>query len=500
MAYQAVHRQPPIGDRNMFSANFKPQQLPLIAMLLVFFFTRAYPADVPAGVPAGATTMALPSDFDWVPLLAVIRLAPGKYTVDKTADDLRLTMIQGKVVTPYYVDPINGKDTNSGQTQDLALKTMQAAANKSAGDISEVIIVAPPSRLVWGENAMVNGFAHSAMIHAMDDQEVIFCKCSKPMWTAVGNGTFTTVGPTGTLNTSIVMDWSPQARATSPEGGGLGYERVADAAAVAGMPATFYHDATSGLVTVCPFAERNLVGDEFITVPADNEFNCWSMQTPSAATAGRFYWARGCHWIGGLNPLGLNNNSAVSARSLYVFDHCGMWAGSSKGNAMAAVGPNDIYNFDGIGGYSGADLWNLHGNGHGSGRIFHVRPRCTVRNGFGNTGRDNVDTVHEDSRGITVMPIYAHADGRVYGYIDRARGVVFGGSIGPSLRTDDFCASVNAGGRTVVDLFEVTLVPSKGPYTLTADGTTPGSGATIRGHGMDIANLTKRGANIASAP
>ena len=235
-----------------------------------------------------------------------------------------------------------------------------------------------------------------------------------------------------------------------------------------------------------------------MTPPVSNERNCCSTQTPSSATEARTYWAKNCHWVGGLNPLGMNNNSAAKVRSLYVFDHCGVWAGSVGGNAMAAVGPNDLYLFDCMGGYSHADLWNVHGNGLGSGRSFHVRSRCTVRNGYGNTGRDNVETGHEDSRGITVMPIYANSDGRVYGYIGRSRTVVFGGSIGPSLRTDDFCASINAGGTSMVDLYEVTAVPSKGPYTLTADGSKPGSGAFIRCHGMDISSLTKRGANISS--
>ncbi len=445
---------------------------------------------------AEPAAMPLPSDFDWAPLLKVIRTGPGKYEVDKTADDLRKMMSEGKTVTQYFVDPVKGKDSNSGLTQELALKTMQAAANKKSGDISEIIVIPSKSRMIWGTDATVNGFANSAIIYTIDGKDVIFCKGAKPTWAAAGDGTYTTSGPVGESNTSIVMDWSPAARSASPDGGGLGYERTASAADVAGKPGTFFHDTKTGLVTVCPFDKRTLVGDEYVTPPVATNLNCWSMSTPSSATAGRFYWVRNCHWVGGLNPLGMNNNSLAKARSSLVFDHCGMWAGSVGGNAFAAVGPNDIYTFDCIGGYSHADLWNVHGNGLGSGRIFHVRPRCTVRNGYGNTGRDNVETGHEDSRGITVMPTYANSDGRVYGYIDRSRSLVFGGKIGPSLRTDDFCASVNSGGISVVDLYEVGLVPSKGPYTLTADGTKTGSGASIRCHGMDITNFTKRGANI----
>ncbi|HBC86842.1 MAG TPA: hypothetical protein DCZ94_07810 [Lentisphaeria bacterium] len=470
-------------------------------ILVLFLTTTVINETAWAAEGNKSTIMPLPSDFDWTPLLKVIRTGPGKYAVDKTADDLRKMMYEGKTVTRYYVDPVNGKDSNSGLAQELALKTMQAAANRNSGDISEIIVLPPKSRVIWGGDATVsNGFAKSAIIYTLDGKDVIFCKGAKPAWTAAEGGTYTTTGPLGESNTSIVMDWSPAARVASPDGGGLGYERTANATGVAGRPGTFFHDTKTGLVTVYPFDKRNLVGDEYVTPPVANDLNCWSMSTPSSATAGRSYWVRNCHWVGGLNPLGMNNNSLAKARSILVFDHCGMWAGSVGGNAFAAVGPNDIYTFDCIGGYSHADLWNVHGNGLGSGRIFHVRPRCTVRNGYSGKGRDNVETGHEDSRGITVMPTYANSDGRVYGYIDRSRAMVFGGSIGPSLRTDDFCASVNSGGISVVDLYEVNLLPSKGPYTLTADGTKTGSGASIRCHSTDITKFTKHGANIVSEP
>ncbi len=465
----------------------------LLLLMAPVVIQTAYPQERKNG-----DAMPLPGDFDWAPLLKVVRTGPGKFAVDKTADDLRKMMSEGKTVTRYYVDSINGKDSNSGLNQELALKTMQAAANKNSGDINEIIVIPPKSRFIWGSDATVNGFAKSAIICTLDGKDVIFYKGARPVWTTAEAGTYTAAGPSGESNTSIVMDWSSAARAASPDGGGLGYERAASAAEVAGRPGSFFHDTKTGLVTVSPFDKRNLVGDEYITPPAANDQNCSSMSTPSSATDGRFYWARNCHWVGGLNPLGMNNNSLAKARSTLVFDHCGMWAGSIGGNAFAAVGPNDIYMFDCIGGYSYADLWNVHGNGLGSGRIFHVRPRCTVRNGYGNTGRDNVETGHEDSRGITVMPTYANSDGRVYGYIDRSRALVFGGSIGPSMRTDDFCASVNSGGISVVDLYEVNLVPSKGPYTLTADG--KGSGASIRCHGMDITKLKRNGARITTEP
>lgn len=466
-----------------------------LAGLLIACAAQAFAAEA-----AGRTVVTLPADFDWAPLLTVVRTGPGAYQVDKDAEQLRKAVCANLVITPCYVDPIAGSDANNGSTKALAVKTMQAAAGKSAGDITEIIVIPPPSRIIWGASATVNGFAHSTIIRPLDNQPIVFCKAAKPVWTAVGATAFTTPGPTGPENTSIVMDWSSAARAQAPDGGGLGYERVEDAAAVAGKPGTFHHDAATGLVTVHPIDGRSLVGDEYMTCPALNDTNCQSMQTPAKATAPRIYIATGCNWIGGLNALGMNNNSEASVRTVYVFDHCGWWTSSLKGNAMSSVGPNDIYTFDCIGGYSGEDLWNNHGNGHGSTHMFHVRPRCTVRNGYGNTGRDNVDTGHEDCRGITVMPIYANSDGRVYGWIDRSHAIAFGGRVGPSLRTAEFSASVNSGGTSIVDLYEVELVPSKGPFTLTADGTKGGNGARIRCHGMDITQATTRGTVNVTTP
>jgi hypothetical protein len=441
--------------------------------------------------------MALSAEFSsWVPG-QIVRKSAGQYEATTSPAAILAAWKAGKTIKTYFVNNSTGSNAAAGDAANPLLSVATAMA-KADADIIEIVVTPLPSRIMWGTRG-TGGISptKSVIIRAADGGDLLNCSKSPttaaPIWTANGDGTFTCPAPTGAANSSPPEDWAPSARDVL--GRGKNFNVVADAASVLN-PGDYFHDTTAGTCKVKPFDGRNLVGDAYITPPTSTGSNA-AFNVGAGATSSIFFYADKMYNIGGGASIGGTNLQAsdTGIRGLVCLNGGGAF-GSTKGpsNGLGFTGGYDIFLFDQVSGYNYNDTQNGHANSSGICRIMDVRSKYTVRTGFSNTGTDNQLTIHEGCLNLSVMPQAWGNDGRTYANIGTSKGVVFGGTLGPSIRSDLAGNSVQAGDTAVIDLYEVTLGASIGPYTLATDG-----GAQIICHGMDISAVTKTG-NVTSLP
>lgn len=446
--------------------------------------------------------------IDWNPGIGVRRTGKGTFVPTLEAADLLANHIAANTVHTYYVDSVNGATGNAGTSAAPYLNILTPYNLTPTETTIEIRVRPPANRMLWGARGTTNGGVaqRNIIIRADDGGELIIAGTASsvpPTWTANGDGTYTCTTNLSTTSVSPPVDWSPEARAEQIDGLGRyfaltkGTTAANDATIRANLqPGQAYKNTATGTadLTIRPFGDRAQTVWQAYLVPCTGAANFMNVNALDAYSDSPFFYFGRCLITGGSAFTAQNRRTTVGGRGTVILDQCGVVGTAASANAVGMIGAWTLYDYDFKCDGIQEDALNVH-NGvnsdptwiSGSAWAVHVRPTVGYV-GLANSGTSNNQTEHNDCRAFAIMPLYRGGNGRPYASIENSKSTIFGGSLGPSVRTQaqGYTETVSAAGTsttgvqfTMVEMSNVGV--SQGPIDIAADISTL---ASVKLYGM----------------
>lgn len=442
-----------------------------------------------------ATTIPVPAGFRWSsPPITPKRLSGAI----STAFDI--TTLIPAVTKKYYLDPVNGLDTNtganpSGGAPNGPLQHLSVALAKS--DVDQIEITGLTADYVALTSFAWNNVQPTRSLSVLNRTGFRFISMqvssgTLPTWTV--NGSFANVYQCArtAANSSSVVDLLTSSTPQYVNQGGTTVNapnvpkrfrtlvNVASIAAVAATAGTWFNDATNTYVR--SFDDRNLIGDTKM-------FPCATVNN------GRFPSVNNCviyvenvDFVGGI-PFRMLMASTVTG-TVAAFNKCTFQGGGgSATNGLNIACFGTVYSVN-CGAYDNwLDGFSYHSN-ESDGTTVNTSPSCieigccAVGNGLTGSGgsSDNCSSAHDQTNLIRVNPVYITTADRSLIDIDNAQSWNLGGFIGQSVIGNTGGENIVCGGgvaATTTKMWLDTVYAQPGSFNRWACIVASGGGATI---------------------
>ena len=384
----------------------------------------------------------------------------------------------------YYLDPVNGLDTNSG-ARATPLKNLYSALYRP-GVIKIIIINLTADYIARGIqswNQAAPAQSHSVIVEGNYRYiSVMTTNSSAPTWTV--NGTYSNVYQTAlaTANCTGVTDLKTTKPLTYVDKNRVTqtinyvkwydtYNVVTSLALVASTPGSWYNDGT--VCYVNPRDGRSLVKDTYMQ-PTGNSSN---MRFPSVNNM--TVYAQGIDFVGG-RPIDSIIASSVTD-TILALNNCSVQGGGNTGTGkgMNISAFQNVYTYRCLAASNFTDGFSYHSY-EGDGTTPNTSPNFieieNVAVANGTTGSSdsssNATTSHDYCNGIRINCIYINSDDRPVADTNYAYTWTIGGYVGQAVQTSSAqsIAAVASGTKMWVDSFYAQ--PGVNPRWISVTGAT----------------------------
>jgi len=319
------------------------------------------------------TAVAPPSGFGYTTSWTVGRLPSGQIV-----HNFNPTSLIPTINTQYYLDPVNGSDSNSGLSSSAAFKTLgHALAQGSAGVTIGIQLVLSANYVALGSAGWSNYQPTANVVITNRTGYRFICTqtgASTPTsWTQ--NGTYSNVYQVATHFYSVIdIASASQPSLVIPAGQkctvngqyilGDGatvhtvthcppmyqvYTLQTSVAAVAANPGSYYYDGTNTYVSTPTgrAADANVIG----SVSVNNG--------RAGSQNNQFTYVEGLDFVGGSACFIAYNVSTVTGQT-FVFNNCSFQGSSNNNNCLSIQSYCTVYVYQCLGASGQADTFNYH--------------------------------------------------------------------------------------------------------------------------------------------
>jgi hypothetical protein len=334
-----------------------------------------------------------PTGFTFSKTVNIQETSVGDFVISPSIDQI---YPNSKTLKTYYVDNVNGNDSNSGLAMDVALKSIATAWGKS--DV-ETIILKPDNY----------GSANNGNSYFLPDKNIRiisqggksiwfqgFCG-SERSWTDLTGGVY--------LNTSTLVPLIVHDCTVKDEDYNYHYSQYTVAGDLATCEATagsFWKNTVTNAIYIHTIDGREPDRDILINSTATG----WALSiTQAITTTNRFYHLENIMFIGG---IGCSSTAAAEKITITAKGCEFSFIGSGTQNCFSSLGNTFTYLVDCIAEGGVADGFNYHGSGALNPEAIEVN--CVGRNnGIGSGSNiNNGSTVHE---GVAIVRVNGHYHG-----------------------------------------------------------------------------------------
>jgi len=429
---------------------------------------------------------------DWTPEVQVRRVSAGQYVPSLEYADVKAAWLAQTTVRDYYTDPAATGGNGASGTPYTSISNAWTQAPTEA--TIRIKAKGDDKGVLWGPRGTTGSVTpvRNIILEEVNGGELIIFNTpysSRPAITNNGDGTYSMQsGTASTSATGAPSDWSPATRAEHTDGLGRTFNYTSGSAALdasgraALQPGQGYKQTGIGAnageldFTFRPFGNRALsTFDGYICPPTTNAAGLLLRADDAGQGDSPRYFLDKVYIAGGTPLTFQNRRSTTGGLPRLYLNRCG--SVGSGANAMPIVGRALVTNYDCKFDTAWADALNTHNGvsqnaGWVTGEPWIVNIRPTVSStGRSNSGTDNNETGHETNRALTVMPTYRGGNGRTYAFIDNAKGVVFGGTIGASVRNTaaNYFEAVHSANNAALTLVETSITVGIGTYDINTD-------------------------------
>jgi hypothetical protein len=395
-------------------------------------------------------TISVPSGLGYTPTWTTTRQATGQITTSFSPTALIPT-----ITTQYYVDPVNGLDTNNGTSSGTAFKTLShALVQGTAGTTIGIQLVLSANYVALGTAAWNNTqpVANVVVTNPSGYRFISTQTGSSTTTTWTQNGTYSNVYQVAKNFNSVVDLASPtQPSVVIPSGQRLTvngtyvtgdgstattitqcgpvykvYTIQTSIANVAANPGSSYYDGTNTYVSTPTgrAADANVIG----CANANNG--------RGGAQNNQFTYVENVDFVGGSCNFYMFNASTVTGQ-VYVFNVCSFQGSSNSNNNFSVQGFSTVYTQNCLAAYGQEDGFNYHSYEEdgttGTSPNFHEFGNVAIGNGFNLApSSNNCTTCHDYCVGTRINGIYVNSTSVPIAETNNAKTWNVGCFIGPS--------------------------------------------------------------------